>query len=406
MLRKLSDMRVLYFDCFSGISGDMTVGALCDLGVAPQRFAGELAKLGVPELKARFAQDQRGGIAGQRFIVDDPSPADHGHHRTYADIRALLAASALDEPVKRRALAVFARLARAEAKIHGVALDAVHFHEIGALDSLADIVGTCIGLAALGVGRVVAAPPPAGRGWTECSHGRIPLPAPATLEILAGIPVLPADEEFEFVTPTGAAILAEFAVSFGPPPAMTIGRIGYGIGSRELPGRPNVLRLIVGETADADETAAGYAADTMVMIETNLDDLSPELAGPLIDRLLAAGAVDAFLTPVQMKKNRPGILLSALCDESKVRAVADAVFAESSAFGLRFHRVDRLKLARDFTAVATPYGEITVKIGRRGTEVLQVAPEFESCRAAADRCQIPLRRVYEAALAAYRAGQP
>ena len=318
----------------------------------------------------------------------------------------MLEASDLSDFVKKHALSIFHRVAVAEAKIHGVAVEAIGFHEVGALDSIADIVLACAGIEELGVERVYLGKLADGHGWVDCAHGRFPIPAPATLEILRGIPVGQIDEPFEFITPTGAAIAAEFGRGFGVMPAMTIEKIGYGLGNRQLENRPNVLRAVLGELAgtDAAPAAAGFATDTVTQIETNIDDLSPEIVGATIDRLLAAGALDAFFTPAQMKKNRPGVLLTVLCDPAKVDALSALIFRHTSSFGLRLSEKRRLKLARRFETVGTAYGEIQVKLGfDAGGNLLQVSPEFESCRVVAERADVPLREVYAAAVQAQRA---
>lgn len=441
-------MRTLFLDCISGISGDMMVGALCDLGVKPSALEWELSQLELGDFHMHFERQERQHISGIHFSIHDgathrpeqdaPCACGHHHHeheheahghehhhehgeehghahehhhehehehdhaegqRTYAHIRALLEASELSEFVKTHALSIFHRIAVAEAKIHGMPLDEVAFHEVGALDSIADIVCVCTGIQALGVEEVRLSPLQDGRGWVETAHGTFPVPAPATLEILAGIPVGQIDEPFELITPTGAAIAAEFGRSFGPMPTLRIEKIGYGLGSRSLPHRPNVLRAILGE-AEATPTDSPYLRDTVVRVETNLDDLSPEITGAVLNRLLEAGALDATLSPLQMKKNRPGVLLSVLCEEAALSKIADLLFTETTAFGIRMDRVERWKLDRKFETVTTPYGEITVKYGMAGSKVVQTAPEFESCRAASERTGQPLRAIYEAALRA------
>lgn len=439
-------MRVLYLDCFSGISGDMTVGALCDLGVKPSALEWELSKVEIGDFHMHFERQNRQNIEGVKFGIhegaththeQDEAEEDeqghehdcecghqahshgghghghqhehqhehqHAHGRSHAEIRRLIEQSTLSPFVKKHALGMFQRIAVAEGKIHGRAPDEVEFHEVGALDSIADVICVCAGIEALGVEKVFVSPLFDGRGWIETAHGRFPVPAPATLEILTGIPLTQIDEPFEFVTPTGAAIVAEFGSSFGPMPALTIETIGYGIGSRVSKNRPNVLRAILGEISEA-QTAADYETDTITRLETNLDDLSPELTGPVIDKLLAAGALDAFLTPIQMKKSRPATQLTVLCEAAAVAKLADIIFRETTSFGLRLDAVDRLKLAREFHEVATPFGAITVKIGRKAGEVLQVAPEFESCRAASEKTGAPLRRVYDAAREAWSAAE-
>ena len=436
-------MRVLFLDCISGISGDMTVGALCDLGVKPSTFEWELSKLDLGDFHMHFERQQRQAIEGVRFGIhegathrhDQDAPCacgGHGHHpeehegshthadpshahhhahghthgedsahgRTHAEIRALLEASDLSPFVKTHALSIFQRVAVAEGKIHGQPPEEVAFHEVGALDSIADIVCACAGIEQLGIDEVRVSPLFDGRGWVECAHGRFPIPCPATLEILAGIPLGQVDEPYELITPTGAAIVAEFGRSFGAMPTLRVEKIGYGIGSRVLPNRPNVLRAVLGEVAAP--SAAPYLTDTVVRVETNLDDLSPEIAGAVLNRLMDAGALDAALLPIQMKKNRPGVQLSVLCEEAALGNIADLIFAETTAFGIRMDRVERWKLERRFEPVVTPFGEITVKLGLRGGVVVQTAPEFESCRAASERTGEPLRAVYEAALRAYR----
>ncbi|MCX6967982.1 MAG: nickel pincer cofactor biosynthesis protein LarC [Verrucomicrobia bacterium] len=434
-------MRVLFLDCISGISGDMTVGALCDLGVKPSTFEWELSKLELGGFHMHFDRQQRQGIEGVKFGIhegathrheqDEPCACgghehghhhekhEHGHHhehghahshehthetehahgRTHAEIRALLQASELSPFVKTHALSIFQRIAVAEGKIHGQPPEKVAFHEVGALDSIADIVCACVGVEQLGINEVRVSPLFDGRGWVQCAHGQFPLPCPATLEILAGIPLSQVDEPYEFITPTGAAIVAEFGRSFGVMPTIRAEKIGYGIGSRVLPNRPNVLRAVLGES-DA-KSATPYLTDTVVRVESNLDDLSPEIAGAVLNRLMEAGALDAALLPIQMKKNRPGVQLSVLCEEAALGKIADLIFAETTAFGIRMDRVERWKLNRQFETVSTPFGEITVKLGLKDGAVVQVAPEFESCRAASERTGEPLRAVYEAALRAY-----
>ena len=437
-------MRILFLDCFSGISGDMTVGALCDLGVKPSTFEWELSKLDIGDFHMHFERKQRKNIEGVKFGIhagsththdQDEDPDEHGqvhahahehehehghahpeqehehdhehehehsHGRSYAEICSLLEASDLSDFVKKHALSIFRRVAEAEAKIHGATVESIGFHEVGALDSIADIVLACVGIEELGVEEIHVGKLADGHGWVDCAHGRFPIPAPATLEILRGLPVAQIDEPYEFITPTGAAIAAEFGQGFGAMPAMTIEKIGYGLGSRQLESRPNVLRAVLGERAREAAAESGFGTDTVTQIETNIDDLSPEIVGATIDRLLANGALDAFFTPAQMKKNRPGVLLTVLCEPAKVAALSALIFRETSSFGLRLSEKRRLKLERRFETVRTAHGDIQVKLGFdvAGT-LLQVAPEFESCRAAAERTGQPLREVYAAAVQAH-----
>jgi uncharacterized protein (TIGR00299 family) protein len=273
----------------------------------------------------------------------------------------------------------------------------VTFHEVGALDSIADIVLACAGIEMLKVDKVVASPLAEGRGWIDAAHGRFPVPAPATLEILAGLPLGSIDEPFEFITPTGAAIVAEFAEAFGPMPAMKIEKVGYGAGSRVSASRPNVLRAVLGEAVTATASTDGYERDTITRMETNIDDLSPEIVGAVTEQLLKAGALDVFLTPIQMKKNRPGLQLTVLCEEGSVGRVAELIFRQTTSFGVRMDRVDRLKLERRIETVSTQYGEVAVKIGLLNGETVQVSPEFESCKALSEKTGQPIRAIYEAA---------
>jgi uncharacterized protein (TIGR00299 family) protein len=319
----------------------------------------------------------------------------HSHGRTFTEIRALIDGSTLSDFVKARAIAVFHRIAVAEGKIHGMPPEEVHFHEVGAVDSIVDIVAFCVALEALGTPRVLASPLVEGSGFIDCAHGRFPLPAPATLEILAGIPLRQIDEPMEFITPTGAALLAEFSAGFGPMPALAVERIGYGIGTRDTPLRPNVLRAVLGEIADA-----AAETDTVTELETNLDDLTPELASAAVEKLLSAGALDAFVTPVQMKKGRPGFRLTALVEPPRSDEFARLLLRETSAFGVRMHDCRRVKLRREMTSVETPFGPVAIKLGWLGDERVQAAPEFESCRSVAEAAGVPPREVYLAAQAA------
>ncbi|HEY8901971.1 MAG TPA: nickel pincer cofactor biosynthesis protein LarC [Chthoniobacterales bacterium] len=406
-------MRTLFLDCFSGISGDMAVGALCDLGVEQTHLAQELAKLRLgDEFHLHFSRQSRRHIEGVKFDVhlhshpheghshehahEHPHDDPHSHGRSFADIRTLLEGSALSPFVKSRALAVFQRIAIAEGKIHGMPPADVHFHEVGAVDSIVDIVAFCVGVEALGAPRVLASSLFEGTGFIHCAHGHFPLPAPATLEILAGIPLRQVEEPMEFITPTGAALLAEFAEGFAPMPALAVTRIGYGVGTRDTPKRPNVLRAVLGETAEAPES------DTVTEIETNLDDLPPELLAAATERLLEAGALDVFVAPISMKKNRPAFRLTVLAVPERADEFARLILRETSAFGVRMHDCRRLKLRREIAPVATPFGPIDIKRGWLGNELVQAAPEFESCRRAAVAAGASVREVYLAAQAAAR----
>jgi uncharacterized protein (TIGR00299 family) protein len=441
-------MKTLFLDLFSGISGDMFIGALIDLGVDPRQLEAELGKLKVGGYHLHFRRGHKASIAGTKFDVhiagDDahhpahPHPGhDHHHHeheeghhhhhhnhgpeththeaphahshgppshqhshheRSFTEIKQLILQSPLSDWVKAKAVAVFERVAIAEGKIHGVAPEQVHFHEVGAVDSIIDIVGGCIGLELLGKPRVCASQVVDGNGWIDCAHGRFPIPAPATLAILGarGIPVSQCNEPHELVTPTGAALLAEFAEDFGPMQGLVAERIGFGLGTRDLRNRPNVLRAVLGESA-ASAPAHDWETDTVAVLETNLDDVSSEVLGHFVEQVLAAGALDVFHTPIQMKKSRPGVLLSVLCCEPDADRFCELILRETSAFGVRRHLAERRKLKRSFVTVQTPLGPVTVKLGHLDDQLIQAAPEFESCKELAQARKVPLKEVYEAA---------
>ncbi len=386
----------------------MTVGALRDLGVGEEVFRGAVEALGLgDEIHLHFRREARQGVSGWKFDVHSHGHGgvahehSHGHShahgvhvhgRTWREIRALLEGSKLSAEVRRRSISVFERIAVAEAKIHGVPVEDIGFHEVGAADSIADIVAACAGIEALGPVRVEASPLVEGRGWIDCAHGKFPLPGPATLEILRGIELRQVDENVEFLTPTGAAILAEYAGHFGTMSPMRIVKTGYGVGTRDTPPRPNVLRAVLGETTDGDAES-----DEITRLETNLDDISAEIAGETMARLFEAGALDVYLTPVQMKKNRPGFVLTVLCETSMSRGLARRVFSETGTFGLRIETVRRLKLRREFREVETPFGPVRVKRGWLGDELISESPEFEDCRRLSEKAGVSAREVYRAA---------
>ncbi len=391
-------VKTLYLDIFSGLSGDMFVGAMLDLGMGLDHLEKELAKLRVDGYRLRASRAKRGEIEGTKFdVLLDPHPA---HARAYADIRQLIAGSGLSEWVKTRAAAVFERLAAAEGKIHGLPAGEVHFHEVGAVDSIVDIVGACAALEFFGRPRVLASAVVDGLGWMDCAHGRFPVPAPATLEILAarGVAVSQCEEAHELVTPTGAALLAEFAETFGPMEGLAPERMGYGVGGRENKTRPNVVRAILGRSAAS--AAHDWETDTVAVLETNQDDANPEWLGHFMEITMAAGALDVRLTPCLMKKNRPGVLLTVLCAPAEADKFSEWILRHTSAFGVRRAASERRKLRRECRDVRTPYGRVSVKIGRLDGVVVQTAPEYESCRKLAEAAGAPLKSVYEAALAA------
>jgi hypothetical protein len=423
-------MKTLYLDIFSGISGDMFVGALIDLGVDAHRLERELRKLQLGGYHLHVARRQKSGIEGTKFDVHLADAHEHHHerephhasrfthhdeNRNFAEIKKLISRSKLSPWVKKKSTAVFQRIAGAEGKIHGMPPEKVHFHEIGAVDSIVDIVGACIALELLGKPRVLAAPVVEGTGWVDCAHGRFPVPAPATLAILGarGIGLTQCDEPHELVTPTGAALLAEFAENFRPMHGLVAEKTGFGLGTRENKTRPNVLRAVLGEALEFSLQAAlrprqakawtptlDWETDRVAVIETNLDDINPEILGYFIETALAAGALDVFYTPVQMKKNRPGSLLTVLCAEAEADRFSEMILRETTAFGVRRTMAERRKLRRELIKVKTPFGEATVKIGRLNGRVIQAAPEYESCRKLAVKTGLPVKRIYEAAIRA------
>ena len=445
-------MRILYLDCFSGISGDMFVGALTDLGVAPSVFEWELSKITLEDHHLHFERQQRKGIAGVKFGVhagavhvhsehdehtedhDHPRDGDHydhrdhhhhGHqdhadtdspgrspaddhtqdeqrlvptgvvHRTYRDIVQLIDKSDLSEFTKKHSLGVFRRLAVAEAKVHGCSIDDVHFHEVGALDSIVDVVLACVGIESLGVAEIHFSRLVDGQGAIQCAHGEYPIPSPATIEILSGLPLSQIAVPFELITPTGAALVAEFQSSVGTLPLIRPIKTGYGLGSRDLRERANVLRAILGEKVISS------GPERLIEVQATIDDMTPELLGAAIEKIREAGASEAFFSSVQMKKSRPGILLTALCWPDQLVEVQEIILRHTSTFGVRCREVDRLALARTFVSVATPYGPLMIKLGILRGEVIQVAPEFEDCRKAAEKAAVPIKIVYDAALQAY-----
>ncbi len=380
-------MKLLYFDCFSGISGDMTLGALIDLGVPQAYLKEQLACLALPGYTIRITRTARMGIAGRSVRVREKAAPAHPH-RSFGSIKKMIGGSTLSAAARELSIRMFERLARAEAEIHRKKIDDVHFHEVGALDSIVDIAGCAACIDYLGIDACCASEIPLGHGFVQCAHGRLPVPAPATLKLLKGVPVYAGGVEAEMVTPTGAAIVTTLAERFGSMPAMEVSRIGYGAGSRDLEDRPNMLRLVLGRLRGKSET------DTVCVIEASIDDMNPELAGHLIERLLAEGALDALCIPVQMKKNRPGIILQTLCSEDKRSLLTEVLFAESTTAGVRVQRADRSVLPRRTGRVKTKYGTLQVKIIGEGSRE-RVVPEFEECRRAALKKNAPLRDVYE-----------
>ena len=430
-------MKTLYLDIFSGISGDMFLGAMVDLGVDFDALEAELKKLKLEGYSLSANRRQKCAIDGVKFDVHlaDGGEGDHshshshdhshehshshdhehshehshgsddghGHSRNFAQISEMIHKSTLSDWVKQKSVAVFQRVANAEGKIHGMPPFEVHFHEVGAVDSIVDIVGGCIALELLGKPRVRSGPVIEGTGFIMCAHGRFPIPAPATLNILAerGVAITQCEEPNELITPTGAALIAEFAEDFGPMQNLTPEKVAFGLGTRDCETRPNVLRAVLGEEA-VKSGGNDWETDTISVLETNLDDISSEVLGDFVERALKAGALDVVHTPIQMKKNRPGVQLSVLCAEGDADKFSEMILRETSAFGVRRTLTERRKLQRETKTVTTPHGEVTVKLGLLNGEVVQVAPEYESCRAIAAQADVPLKAVYDAAVSASR----
>jgi uncharacterized protein (TIGR00299 family) protein len=391
-------MKTAYFDCFAGISGDMTLGALIAAGADPALLREKLAGLGVGGYRIEVGKKMAGYIEATdvRVIIEE---THHPHDRRLTQILETIQGADLSPEVKRTAGGIFRRLAEAEGKIHGSSPEEVHFHEVGALDAIVDIVGAALCLEMLGWPKVVASPLPTFHGYAKGAHGVFPLPAPATAEILRGVPWRKLDIEGELVTPTGAAIIRQIASEFGPLPAMIIETVGYGAGKSAFE-IPNALRVMIGE-----ESAAPCAPACVAVVETNIDDLNPQFYETAMERLLAAGALDVFLTPIQMKKNRPGTLLTAICDPGRTEAIAAVILAETSTLGVRISRRERICLERRWEEVVTEFGAIRIKIGEQNGRVITASPEYEDCKKAALQHGVPIRHVHESAAALHKTGR-
>ena len=385
-------MRIGYFDCFSGVSGDMTLGALVDTGIDAKAIKSAIDSLGLP-CELTFETVRRCGMRATYAKVE----AAHEHvHRHLHHIEAIIDQSSLTPRQNELAKRIFQRLGEAEAHVHGIELKKVHFHEVGAVDSIVDIVGAAVGLEMLGVDRFESSPLPPGRGWVKAAHGKMPLPAPATAELLKGVPLASSDVEMELTTPTGAAIVTTVGESFGPLPSMTIESIGLGAGTRDLPGQANVLRLFVGKASIPAD------ADRVWVLETNLDDLPGEIVGYATTQLMAAGALDAFVTPIQMKKNRPGVMVSVICEEAVIPKMEEVLFRETTTLGIRRYPASRHKLRRQAVEVNTTFGTIKGKLGWIEGRPPTFSPEHDDCARVASEKGVALREVYDAAHAAYR----
>ncbi len=387
---------IAYLDCFSGISGDMLLGALLDAGLSLDDLRADLARLPLSGYEVTAEKVTRQGLAATRAVV---SVGPEQVNRGLQDILSIIDRASLPQQVAQPASRAFTRLAEAEARVHNRRLDEIHFHEVGAVDAIVDVVGACCGLHRLSITEVHASPLPLGGGWVETAHGRLPVPAPATAELLREVPVYGGPVEAELVTPTGAAILTTICRSFGPMPAMTVRRVGCGAGSRDLP-HPNLLRIFVGETR------AQLLEQGLVVLETNLDDMNPEFFEYLMDGLFAAGALDVFYTPIVMKKSRPAALVSVLAEPALADGLSEIIFRETTTLGVRRYQVSRRCLEREWREVETQYGRVRVKVGKIGPEIVTAAPEYEDCRRLAQQAGVPVKAVYQAAQQAFGAGRP
>ena len=382
-------MRVAHFDCFSGISGDMVLGAAIDAGVNPDAIRSVLDSLGLP-LQLEIEKVKRCGFAATKATV---RAEDQEDYRFLPDIEAILAKAALSPKQRDLATAIFRKVALAESVAHGMPLERVHFHEVGALDSIADIVGSAVALDLLNVERFTSSPVAVGSGTVKCAHGIMPVPTPGTAELLKGVPIAKCPVKGELATPTGVAILTSVVLEYCETPVMTIASIGHGAGTKDPIEQPNMLRLLVG-MAETPHGRSSVGFDSVIVLETNLDDCPGEVIGFAIEQLFAAGALDVFTIPIQMKKNRPGVLLSAICETADVAKLEAILFRETATFGIRRTTAHRSKLDREAIAVETPWGPVKAKRGRRG-ELTVVTPEFEDCARIARENGLPLREVYE-----------
>jgi uncharacterized protein (TIGR00299 family) protein len=397
-------MKLAYFDCFSGISGDMTLGALVDAGCPVEHLRGELSGLRVAGWELTAEKVWKNGMAATYVRV---KTEDQSKHRSLGAILEILEKSELAARVRERAAAIFRKLGEAEARVHDVPLEKIHFHEVGAVDAIVDIVGACVGFEALGIEKFACSALNVGGGTVKMAHGVLPVPAPATANLLQGRPTYSNGVLKELVTPTGAAIVVTLCGEFGPQPAMTVGAIGYGAGTADLEGQPNVVRIMVGEEVGVEKekgTQPGLAVlldEEIAVVEANLDDMNPQIYGYFLEKALGAGALDVYTTPVQMKKNRPGTLLTVLCKPGDTQALMSLIFAETTTFGVRTYPAQRRVLPREWVRVGTEFGEVRIKVSRVNGRILHVAPEFEDCKRLAAEKDVPLQRVIASALRNY-----
>lgn len=381
-------MKLAYFDCPSGICGSMILGALIDAGLDVKGFKRKLSGLRLPSTGFRFSKVTKKGIAATNFeVVIRAHAYGDQQHRNLNDIVRIINSSRLPSSVKKKSIAIFTRLAKVEAKVHGMSINNIHFHEVGAVDAIIDIVGTCIVLEMLGIEKIYCSPLPMGKGFVKCAHGKLPLPAPATVELLKNIPIYGVDCDKELVTPTGAAIISTLAEGFGKLPEMEISSIGYGAGKRDTE-IPNVVRVFIG---DGKGVACG--ASQCILLETNIDDMNPQIYEHIFDKLLKIGAFDVWLDSIVMKKSRPGMKLSVLCKKDDIIKISDIILKETTSIGIRVREIDRITADRKIRTVKTKYGNIRIKTASINGIAVNAAPEYDDCKRAANKYGVPLKQI-------------
>ena len=395
-MNSVKPLRTAYFDCYSGISGDMILGALIDLGVEGKKIGKALKKIDLKGYKFQVKNVQRNGISGTQIKIVDKLKQNYSHpHRSFSDIKKIINESGLSSIVKNNSIKIFEKIAKVEARIHNTTIGKVHFHEIGCVDSIVDIVGSVWAIESLELDKIYSSALNVGEGFVDCAHGRLPVPAPATLKLLKGIPIYSSGVKKELTTPTGAAIISFYAEKFQSIPPMTILKDGYGAGDRIVSSLPNFLRIILGEME-------GKGFEKIMMIETNIDDMNPEIYDSVMESLFKSHAIDVYFSPILMKKNRPATKISVLSESSNREALSKILLTETSSFGVRFHEVDRIILDREVLKLKTSFGDIKIKIGRMDGNTVQVSPEFEDCKNAARKNKLPVKNVYESVLALAR----
>jgi len=396
-------MRTLYFDCFAGASGNMILGALIGLGVDADDLIKQLRLLKVPDFQIEFFEQEKSGVKALYAEVKVP---DEKKHRHLPEIERIIVESGLSDQVKNRALKIFRKIAEAEAKIHGIPVEKIHFHEVGAMDSILDIVGACIGFEILEVQKFCCSPINVGQGFVQMQHGKFPVPAPAVTEILQGIPIYSNEIQGELITPTGAAIIATVCTEFGKIPELKLEKVAYGAGKRDYPNFPNVLRLLLGKetekgnkTFEISETGESFEQNpeeetrNLILLETNVDDVSPEVIGFFMERAFNIGALDCWVTPIQMKKSRPGVMISLLCEKQREQEFTELLYSETSTLGVRSYEIKRKALKRQIVEFKSKYGKVDLKISYFGDKVINIKPEYEQIREIAFKFNKPFKQI-------------